>query len=172
MTSTSGIKALFSEKNIHLFFEISLFAKAALALLEIAGGILAYFVTRQFVINAAAIVTQGELAEDPHDIVTNYLLHAAHSSSLSARHFAAAYLFGHGVVKLWLVVGLLRERLWYFPVAILAFTGFIAYQLDRYAATHSVWLILVTVLDLLVIVLTWHEYRYLKRTRQDHSGPA
>jgi len=38
-------------------------------------------------------------------------------------------------------------------------------QLYRYSYTHSIWLLLVTVLDLIVIGLTWHEYKYLKAER-------
>lgn len=157
------IRQLLSEKNLHLAFDVSLWLKGAFALLEIAGGVLAYFVTQQFVVEAATVVTQGELAEDPHDLVANYLMHAAQGFSVSAQHFTAAYLLGHGVVKLWLIIGLLRERLWYYPVALVAFALFIAYQLYRYQITHSVWLLLLTVLDIVVIGLTWHEWRYLRR---------
>ena len=44
-----------------------------------------------------------------------------------------------------------------------AFGLFIAYQLYRYTYTHSIWLLLFSVLDLGVIALTWHEYRYIKQ---------
>ncbi|MHB8885982.1 MAG: DUF2127 domain-containing protein [Methylovirgula sp.] len=64
-------------------------------------------------------------------------------------------------MKLWLIIGLLRKKLWYYPVAIVVFGLFIAYQLYRYAFSHSVWLLLITVLDVVVIGLTWHEYRFL-----------
>ncbi len=169
--SDTGIKRLLSEKNIHVFFDLSLFVKGALALLEIAGGILAYFVTQQFFISAAAIVTQGELAEDPHDLIATYLLHTAQGFSVSVQHFTAAYLLGHGVVKLWLIIGLLRERLWYYPVAIVVFALFIAYQLYRFQFTHSIWLLLLTLLDIVVIWLTWHEWRFLQR-RVHPSGTS
>ena len=159
----TGIRRLLSEKNIHLVFELSLYIKGALALLEIVGGILAYFVTKQFVVTAATIVTQGELAEDPHDLIATYLLHTAQGFSVSVQHFTAAYLLGHGTVKLWLIVGLLRQRLWYYPVAVVVFALFVAYQLYRYAFTHAVSLILLTLLDIVVIWLTWHEYAYLRR---------
>ena len=169
--SDIDVKRLLNEKNIHLVFELSLYLKGALGLLEIVGGILAYFVTKQFVVTAAIIVTQGELAEDPHDFVAAYLLHTAQGLSVSVQHFTAAYLLGHGVVKLWLIVGLLRERLWYYPVAAAVFALFIAYQLYRYAFTHSVWLIFLTLLDIVVIWLTWHEFAYLRRRVQASRHP-
>nr|WP_258171938.1 DUF2127 domain-containing protein [Burkholderia contaminans] len=44
----------------------------------------------------------------------------------------------------------------------IVFGLFIGYQVYRFTFTHSVWLLLVTALDIVVIALTWHEYRYLR----------
>ena len=151
------------EKQIHLIFEVSLFLKGAFAGLEIIGGFLAYFVPKQFVLGVLAMLTQRELAEDPRDLVANYLLHAAQHLSVGTQHFAAFYLVSHGAVKLWLIIGLLRERLWYYPTAFVVFGLFIGYQLYRFSFTHSPFLIFLTAVDIVVVVLTWHEYGYLKR---------
>ncbi len=151
-----------SEKRIHLFFRISLFLKGAFAFLEILGGVLAFLVPRQFVLGLVAVLTQRELAEDPRDLVANYLLHAAQHLSVGTQTFAALYLLSHGAIKLWLILGLLRERLWYYPTALVVFALFIAYQLYRFSFTHSAFLLFITAVDAVVIVLTWHEYRYLK----------
>jgi uncharacterized membrane protein len=66
------------------------------------------------------------------------------------------------VVKLWLIGDLLRGRLVYYPIAIAVFGAFIVYQLYRFHFTHSIWLIVITVIDALVIVLTASEYRQLR----------
>jgi uncharacterized membrane protein len=161
---------LANERRIHLIFEVSLFLKGAFAFLEIVGGFLAYFIPKQFVLGLVAELTQRELAEDPRDLVAHYFLHAAQNLSVGTRHFAAAYLVSHGVIKLWLIVGLLRERLWYYPTALIIFGLFIAYQLYRFSFTHSPFLLFITVVDIVVIVLTWHEYGYLKRHRLRSSG--
>ena len=94
--------------------------------------------------------------------MANFLLHTVQHLSVGTQQFAAIYLLGHGAIKLWLIAGLLRERLGYFPVSIGVFGLFIAYQLYRCTITHSVWLLLMTALDGVVIALTWHEYRYLR----------
>ena len=88
--------------------------------------------------------------------------------SVSTRHFAALYLLSHGAIKLWLILGLLREKLWYYPTAMVIFGLFIAYQLYRFSFTHSVFLLLITVIDLVVIALTWHENMYLRRQLLHH----
>ena len=164
-----GTKKLLEEKNIHLTFEISLLLKGAFALIEIAGGILAYFITLQFLLKIAGLITQDELAEDPRDIIANYLLHGAQHISIGTQLFTALYLLSHGVIKLWVIVGLLRKRLWYYPTAMIVFGLFIAYQLYRFSFTHSVFLLLLTVVDFAVIGLTWHEYGYLRRTLTDEQ---
>lgn len=162
------LQSLADEKTIWRLFEVSLWLKAVFALIEVLGGIAAYFLSHELLVLIASVITQGELAEDPHDLVANYLLQATERLPISGQHFAALYLLGHGIIKLWLVIGLLRRRLWYYPTALVAFALFIVYQVYRFAFTQSLWLLAVTAVDLIVVVLTWHEYRYLRRS-QGHA---
>lgn len=150
------------EKYVRIAFEVSLLLKGVFAAAEILAGMGAYFVTQQFLLRVVERITREELLEDPRDFIANYLFQLAQHFSLSTRNFAAAYLLSHGVVKLWLIVGLLRRKLWYYPVALVTFGLFIAYQLYRYSFTHSFWLLVITAVDGVVIALTWHEYRYLR----------
>lgn len=154
---------LFQEKNLHFAFRISLAIKGVFALLEIFAGIAAYFVSQQFLLSAILAVTREELIEDPGDVIVRYLLHTAHGFSLSTQYFASIYLLSHGLIKALLIVGLLREKLWSYPVAIVVFLCFILYQLYRFSHTHSTWLLLITLLDIVVIWLAWHEYNYLQK---------
>jgi uncharacterized membrane protein len=150
------------EKYLHLAFEVTLVLKAVFAVVETLAGIGTCFLTRQLLFRLVERITREELLEDPRDFIANYLLHSAQHFSVSTRNFTAVYLLAHGVIKLWLIIGLLRQRLWYYPVAMAIFGLFIVYQLYRFTLTHSIWLVLITAVDLLVIVLTWHEYRYLR----------
>ena len=109
-------------------------------------------------------LTREELLEGPRDFIANQIFQSAQHFSLSTRNFTALYLLSHGVFKLWLIIGLLRSRLWYYPAAAGVFGLFIVYQLYRFSLTHSLWLVLITAVDGVVIVLTWLEYRYLKRS--------
>jgi uncharacterized membrane protein len=160
---------LFEEKNLHLAFEISLILKGIFALLEIAGGVVAYFISQQFLLTLVLAITQEELTEDPHDIVARFLLQSAQDLSISSQYFAAFYLLSHGIIKTLLIAGLLRGILRFYPLAITVFVLFVVYQLYRFNFTHSIWLLLITLLDVIVIWLTWHEYTYL---RQHRSGVA
>ena len=151
------------ESTIRLWFRISLIFKAALSALEIVGGVLAFFVSQASVLSIVTMITQDEIAEDPQDLIAGYLLKSVNHLSMGSQHFVALYLLIHGLIKGYLIVGLLREHLWYYPAAMIAFTVFVAYQLYRYQFTHSPWLLMITVVDVLVILLTWHEFQYLRR---------
>jgi len=155
------------EKTTHALFQLTLLCKAVFAVAEILAGIGAFFVTQQIVFRLVDRLTQLELFQHPHDLIANYLYASAEHFSLSTRNFTAAYLLSHGVVKLWLIVGLLREKLWYYPLAIAVFGLFVIYQLYRFNLSHSPWLILITLVDIVVIALTWHEYRYVRRSFGD-----
>lgn len=157
-----SIKKLFDEKHVHVAFEISLTLKGAFALAEIAASIFAYVVTKQFLLDLVRAITCMELSEDPHDFVANYLVHAAQSLSVSSQNFTAFYLLSHGVIKLFLIIGLWQKKPGYYPAAIAVFSLFILYQAYRFSFTHSLSLLLITVLDAVVIGLTWFEYQHLR----------
>lgn len=159
---------MFDEKKVHFAFEISLTLKGAFALVEIATSIFAYFVSRQFLIALVHAITRAELTEDPRDFVANYLFHAAQDLSVSSQHFTAFYLFIHGIIKLWLIIGLWRKKSGYYPAAIAIFGLFIIYQVYRYSFTHSPLLLFITALDAIVIGLTWIEYQNLRHI--SHNG--
>lgn len=161
-----GLNKLLDEKKLHLAFELSLWFKAIFALAEIVAGVATYFVPQWLFLIFVLWVTKDEFAEDPHDLVANFFLRTVQHLSVDTQKFAAIYLLGHGLIKLWLIVGLLRERLWYFPVSIVVFGLFIGYQVYRFTFTHSVWLLLITALDIAIIALTWHEYRYHQNERK------
>lgn len=151
------------ENKIHLTFEIGLLLKGFHAILEILGGALVFLTSRTYLINKILSFTQEELREDPKDLIAHYLINTSNNFSIDSQHFIALYLLVHGLIKLCLVIGLMREKLWAYPTSIVVFSLFIVYQLYRYTNTHSIWLLLFTVFDVALIWLTLHEYRYMKK---------
>lgn len=152
-----------SEHRIHQVFRVSVILKGLHALIEIAGGLLFYFVSTQQILDLVNRLTREELVEDPRDFIATHLLTAAQGLTGATESFYAWYLVSHGLIKVVLVIGLLREKLVAYPASLVAMAGFIAYQLYRYSYTHSLGLILLTVFDLVVMVLIWHEWRLLRR---------
>ena len=151
------------EKSIHRIFEISVLLKGAHALIECLGGVAIALVSADYMRGLVNSLTQDELIEDPQDFVATHLLALARDFTVSTQHFYAFYLLSHGVVKLVLVIGLLRNRLWAYPASLVALSFFILYQLYRYSYTHGIGLILLTVFDVFIMWLIWHEYRLVRR---------
>ena len=152
-----------NERRIHQIFKISVVLKGAHALIECLGGVAVYLVSTNMVAALVNAVTQEELTEDPNDFIANHLLSLAQHFSAGSRQFYAFYLLSHGLIKIFLVIGLLRNRMWSYPASLAALGLFVLYQLYRFSYTHSFGLILLTVFDLFVMALIWHEYNLVRR---------
>jgi uncharacterized membrane protein len=147
---------------IHVLFDISIIGKGIDSVLEVVGGVLFIFVPPNHIHAIIQALTQHELSEDPRDLIATYLLNSTRHLTKGATMFAAAYLLWHGAVKVGLVAALLLKRRWAYPAAIVAFCIFLVYQLYRYTHTHSPLLLALSVVDVIVIILTWIEYVRLK----------
>jgi uncharacterized membrane protein len=147
------------EALIRRVFRAGLFLKAFDSAIELAAGAAIALVPAGLILRLAQALTRAELIEDPNDVAARFILDAAEQLSISHKMAAAFYLASHGAVKLFLVVMVLRERPWAYPVFMIALVLLIAYQSVQLTQGWSIWLAGLTVLDLVVLVLTWHEYR-------------
>ncbi|MGX9146300.1 DUF2127 domain-containing protein [Mesorhizobium sp. 128a] len=155
----------FDEYRIHQIFEVSVWLKGAHALIECSGGVLLYIVTTASIASWVNAFTQDELIEDPNDFIAGNLSQMASHFSVASKEFYAFYLLSHGLIKLLLVIGLLRGKLWAYPASLVALGAFMVYQVYRYSYTHSLGLLLLTVFDAVVMVLIWHEWGIMRRPR-------
>jgi len=153
------------KSKLHVAFEVGVILKGLNGFLELTGGALLLAFTHSAIEKFIVGLTSNELSKDPHDVIATHLRQAAHSLSASDQLFAAIYLLSHGVIKALLVYALLRGKLWAYPWAIGVFTAFGVYQMYRYFISPSGWLIALTVLDVIVILLTWFEWRRLRSER-------
>ncbi len=152
-----------NERRIHQIFQISVLLKGAHALVECIGGLVLAFVSTSAITRLVNALTQEELIEDPNDFVAAQLLSLAQNFTVSTQRFYAFYLLSHGVIKVFLVIGLLRNKLWAYPVSLVVLGLFIVYQLYRFSYTHGFGLIVLTVFDVFVMGLIWREYRLVRR---------
>lgn len=148
----------------HDTFRIGIVLKGLDGLAELIGGSLVWLLTPASAARIVRTLFRGELAEDPKDFLANHLIWASQSIA-KQKWFAAAFLLGHGLAKVVLVTALWFNRLWAYPVLIVVVGGFAVYQIERVVVTHSVPLALLTVVDVAIVLLTWHEYREQKRIR-------
>jgi uncharacterized membrane protein len=149
------------EKSIHRIFVISLILKGLNSFLEIIGGILFLFTGSVTII--LSFLIKGELIEDPADFVASHIQQVIPYFSMHGQLYASLYLLSHGIIKIILVVSLLRNKLWAYPATIVVLFLFIAYQLYRLTYAYSLTFVLLTLFDIFIIVLTWHEYKLVRK---------
>ncbi len=149
------------QRRIHRIFQVGVALKAIDGVLELAAGVLAVFAGSiaepiERLARRESIAGRRDALAHAIQRYVPYIAHHAHV-------FAAVYLFSHGAVKVVLAIALLKNRLWAYPAALIVFALFVLYQLFRYTQTHSISLLVLTVLDVIIIGLTWHEWRVVKR---------
>ena len=147
----------------HTFFLLSVWSKGVAGLLETIGGLLLLFIPHTGLNALVVFLTAPELAEDPTDRVATLLHRMVQELGADTKLFASGYLILHGIIKVFLVAGLLGRRLWSYPVSLWFLAGFIAYQAYRFFFTHSLWMIALTIVDLIVAFLIWREYQARKQ---------
>lgn len=148
---------------IHDSFEVSIFIKGFDGLLQVIGAIVILFINPAKISSWLYSLANRELVFDS-DWFSNQLIQFASHYGHNGQLFGALYLGSHGIIKIFLVICLWQKRLWAYPAAIIVFALFGVYQIYRYQFTHSVGLVILTVLDAIVIALTVLEYRRIKET--------
>lgn len=147
------------EAVIRRVFRYSLILKAVHSAIELIAGVTLHVTSSDTILQVARALTRHELLEHPGDLVAKTLLRVAESVSIDQKTTATIYLLSHGVVEFLLVVMILRNRIWAYPVYMVALGLLILYQC--YQLTLDFWplLALLTLWDVVVVGLTWHELR-------------
>ena len=81
-----------------------------------------------------------------------------------SKYFLAVYFLFYGIVNIFLMVFLLRNKLWAYPTAIIFFTAFTSYLCYRFYQYRSWPLLFFIVFDIIFVVLTYLEYRRVKKS--------
>lgn len=154
------------EKQTYELFRVSVLLKGAISLAEVLAGVAALFVSPSMVATIATLLTQGELAEEPKDALANYLLGLVQHYSVGLSIFIAFYLVSRGAIKLLLVIALLKNKLWAYPLSLVVLELFVIYQLYQIMLARSPIVIGITLFDLVVMYFIWREYRVVQKHRR------
>lgn len=145
-------------RAVHRWFDLGVLFKGAEGLLEIVAGTWLAF-SPDALHTLVFRLSVKELLHDPQDRVAELLRHFAEALGTGRHTFAIVYLVAHGLVKVVLAAGLLRNRRWAYPFAICALIAFAVYQLYRFTHTHSALLPVLSLVDLAIAWLVWREWR-------------
>ena len=149
--------AISKRQALHRMFNLAVLLKAIDGALEVAGG---YFLIFRpgFVGPAAVEWATTLLMHDPASRLGRMISRWGDGLTLDTEHFASTYLIAHGAAKLFIAWGLMREKMWAFPTALIVFGLLIVYQFHRFTITHSTTLAMLIALDVAVCYLIWREY--------------
>jgi uncharacterized membrane protein len=155
---------------LHESFEVGIAIKGFDGLMEVLGGAIILFMKPAEMNELVRKICEHLLARAPHSSVAIHMFNASQNMTSSSARFAALYLLSHGLVKVLLVTCLWMNKLWAYPMTIGVFGAFAMYQVFRFMHTHSWALIVLTIFDVLIILLTWNEYRHQEAMRQSRAG--
>lgn len=158
------------ERLLDLVFLVGVVAKGVDGVVELVAGAALLFVTPAGLAAEARALTAHELAEDPRSIVANLVLHGAERLDARTSTFLAVYLLLHGVVKVAIVAALLLGSRRVYPWAIAALVAFLGYQAYLLATKPTVLMVLLTIFDALIVVLTWREWRHGRTLHETMRG--
>jgi len=140
-------------------FDVAVVVKAINGALEIAGG--SFLVLKPgWIGSAAETLAASLLVQHPTSWIAQVIGRWGDGLTVDTERFASTYLIAHGIAKLFIAWGLIREKLWAFPTALVVFGVLILYQMYRVAHTHSLTLTLLIAIDAVVCYLIWREYGF------------
>lgn len=159
------------QDGLDRLFAVSVAIKGLDGLLELLGGLALLLLTPEKVEAIAAAFAHSVLGAVLPDAVSGWAIAGAERLTSSGLAFGAAYLLAHGVLKVFLVAALLRNKLWAYPWMVAVLVGFVAYQSVAFVHAPSLGLAVLTLFDVAVIALTWREYRHQRRQRRAREQP-
>ncbi|MFO1323419.1 MAG: DUF2127 domain-containing protein [Burkholderiales bacterium] len=144
---------------VHWLFDVAVAVKAFDGMLEVAAGTF-LAVKPGWIGPAAEALATNVLSRHPANWIAEAVARWGDGLTMATEHFASVYLIAHGLAKLFISWGLIREKLWAFPTALVVFGLLILYQIHRVIGTHSLTLAVLIALDIAVCYLIWREYGF------------
>ncbi len=156
------------EKTYYSLFRAGIIVKALISIGEIISGLAVAFLSYDTLRAIILPLFGDEFSETPRDFVWQFVANEMQRFSATPQSVWAFIFLSHGIVKIFLLTGLWLNKLWVYPVSIVVFILFIIYQFYQLTFTPSIVLWAITIVDIVVVFLVVHEYRY----RIAHPGPA
>ena len=150
-----------TERILDDIFRVSILLKFIIGLLEIFGALILTFASQESLNTIVRIILGDELIETPRDFLVHFFLQT--SSTINFPAFLAFYLLIHGLIKVGLVISLWAKKPWAYPLAAVVLTVFTAYQVYLIIHTHSIFQIILTLLDVMILILLRFEYKRIRR---------
>ena len=147
---------------VHKAFWLSLVVKGIDGALQLVGGIAVLVVEPGTLGRLYRYLTRHLLGSTGDSPEIDFIREAAKQFSMRNESLVAIYLLFHGVIKVLLVYGLLKERLWVFPAAFVGFGLFLALEIYRLTQQFHIGIVVLMCVDCFVITMVWLEYKKVR----------
>lgn len=151
------------QKYINQIFKWTLLLKFFNSLWQISLGFLIFF--DKDLKESIFTLTTNRLVKHPNSRVAPFIQHILPGITHNTEIFIAIYFLVQGVLKIFLIAGLLRKKMWVYPLSMYVFLAFTFYQIYRFTHTHSPFLILLSTLDIITILVIEHKYKHFSQTK-------
>ncbi|MEP7233847.1 MAG: DUF2127 domain-containing protein [Ignavibacteriota bacterium] len=145
---------------VHRAFWLSLFIKGLDGALQLLGGIAVLVVAPGTLGKTYRYFTRFLVGNRTHNPEADFIREAAHSFHMSVAWLIAIYLLVNGIIKVLLVYGLLKEKMWVFPAALAGFSIFFSLEVWR-LSIHFYWGIVIfmaiSVFVITMVILEWRK---------------
>ena len=148
---------------VRSLFRMTIIVKGVNGVWEVAVGVSLFFFKQQDIHSALMFAARHSVIQISGYNSAHYIVKQANNFSVSIQYFIAWYFLFYGLVNIFLVVFLLKDKWWAYPGAIVFFTLFILYQCYRFFLHQSGLLLFFTLFDMLLVFLTWLEYQRVKK---------
>ncbi len=160
---------------VHRAFWISLFIKGLDGALQLIGGLAVIFVEPGTLGNAYRWLTRFLFGKHDGNPEAAFIRDTAHSFGISVEVLVAIYLLVNGIIKVLLVYGLLKEKLWVFPAACAGFGVLFSLEIYR-LFVHFYWgifvLMCISVFVITMVILEWRKVRAASKTEELTAKPT
>lgn len=156
-----------TEHTVYELFKWSLLLKGAISVAEVIAGLVLLVIPAKYVIalvQSSGVWLAGYADNSITTHITSELLRFESGTAL----FVAFYLLTRGLIKCGLIAALLKNILWAYPASLVVLGLFVVYQAYEIIAKGSIFVIAISVFDLIVMYLIWREWKIVKRHQTIH----
>lgn len=148
------------DRAVDVSFLVGVALKVLNAVWDLSAGIPLLFIGPDRLADWTQTLAGGVLAQDPDNLLATYAVGATSHLTSASLSYAAAYFLVHGCVKVAVLIALVRGSQRMYPWVIGALGALLIYQLVDFAFSHSAMMLTLSLLDVVVIWLTWREWRH------------
>lgn len=152
-----------ARKFLDKIFYFGILLKSLFGFFEVLAGFFVALPGQRLIDNFLIDMALDEISRDPNDFIAKHIIYWSVDIYLAPKFFAVAYLLAHGIINILLAISLAKNKIKFYPFAILVYSLFIIYQSYKYYLSPALPLLFLTIFDVLFVLVILFEYKKKKK---------